>query len=253
MNSSDERKPASAQGFLLLAKSCHLEIPPLILIIEDEIPARSFLITSLMHAGFRVSRAATGCRGLGEFAMQRPDAVVLDLGLPDIAGSEVVRQVRERSSVPILALSAGSDPGEVAAARDAGANDVMAKPVEAGELLARLKRLMGDPLHVESQPAANSIQSRRPQRGPCRPVRLPRRPRSSPFAHGILAAGDARLSRRQSGDLSLPAQPALEFECKLEDRLPETSGQQPAPQTGTGSRASPLCADGEGCRVSNGG
>ncbi len=129
--------------------------PALILIIEDEIPARSFLITSLMHGGFRVSRAATGCRGLGEFAMQQPDAVVLDLGLPDIAGSEVVRQVRERSSVPILALSAGSDPCKVAAARDAGANDVMAKPVEAGELLARLKRLMSDPRHVESHPAEN--------------------------------------------------------------------------------------------------
>jgi len=127
--------------------------PALILIIEDEIPTRSFLITSLMHAGFRVSRAATGCRGLGEFAVQQPDAIVLDLGLPDIAGTEVVRQVRERSSVPILALSAGSDPGEVAAARDAGANDVMAKPVEAGELLVRLKRLICDPLLSESQPA----------------------------------------------------------------------------------------------------
>ncbi len=127
------------------------ENPPLILIIEDEIPARSFLITVLMHAGYRVSRAATGCRGLGEFAMQKPDAVVLDLGLPDIAGTEVVRQVRERSSVPILALAGESLPSDVAAARDAGANDVMPKPFQSAELLARLKRLVHDPLNVGSQ------------------------------------------------------------------------------------------------------
>jgi len=134
------------------------ENPPLILIIEDEIPVRSFLITSLMHAGYRVSRAATGCRGLGEFAMQQPDAVVLDLGLPDIAGTEVVRQVRERSSVPILALSAGSQPAEDASARAAGANDVMAKPFESGELLARLKLLVFGPLNIESQRAENLFQ-----------------------------------------------------------------------------------------------
>jgi two-component system, OmpR family, KDP operon response regulator KdpE len=111
-----------------------------------------------MDAGYRVSRAATGYRGLGEFSVQKPDAIVLDLGLPDIAGTEVVRQVRERSSVPIIAITIGSQPGEDAAARDAGANEVIVRPFEVGELLSRLGRLVRDPLRIDRQPAASHFE-----------------------------------------------------------------------------------------------
>ena len=118
------------------------ENPPLILIINDDRRARSVLTASLMHAGYRVSQAATGCRGLGEFAMQDPDAIVLDLGLPDIAGTEVVRQVRERSSVPILVLAGGYQDAEGAAAAGAGADAVVSRPVDVGASLAWLRRML---------------------------------------------------------------------------------------------------------------
>ncbi len=118
------------------------ENSPLILIVEDEIPARSFLTASLVHAGYRVSEAATGCRGLGEFAMQQPDAVVIDLELPDVAGTEIVRQVRERSSVPIVALARGGQPAEDAATVNAGADVVVFKPVDVGELVTRLRQML---------------------------------------------------------------------------------------------------------------
>ncbi len=113
--------------------------PPLILIVEDDIRERSLLAASLIQAGYRVSQAATGNRGLGEFAVQDPDAIVLDLGLPDIAGKEVVRQIRERSSVPILALADGYQDSEGAVA---GADTVVSRPISGGEILAWLRQTL---------------------------------------------------------------------------------------------------------------
>lgn len=116
------------------------ENPPLILVVEDDIRARSVLTASLMHAGYRVAEAATGSRGLGEFAVQRPDAIVLDLRLPDVSGAEIVRQVRERSSVPILAIADRDPHGEGAAAVGAGADVAVARPFDVGEILAWLRQ-----------------------------------------------------------------------------------------------------------------
>jgi two-component system, OmpR family, KDP operon response regulator KdpE len=118
------------------------DYPPLILIIEDKIPDRSLLIASLMHAGYRVSQAAAGGCGLAEFAMQKPDAVVLDLRLPDVAGTEIVRQLRERSSVPIVALACEGQPEEDAAAVDAGADVVVSRPFDVDDLLSRLRQIL---------------------------------------------------------------------------------------------------------------
>jgi two-component system KDP operon response regulator KdpE len=126
---------------------------PLILVIEDETRIRNSLVASLIHAGYRVSQAATGCHGLGEFAMQRPDAILLDLRLPDVAGAEIVRQVRERSAVPIVALSITDPGGETAAAVDAGANAVITDPFDTGELLGRLRHVLTNraPAECEAQ------------------------------------------------------------------------------------------------------
>ena len=96
------------------------ENPPLILVIEDELPTRQYLAAGLCGAGYRVLEAGSGCGGLGRFAMQEPDAVVLETRLSDVAGTEIMRQFRERSQVPIVALTADGDQGDKVAALDAG-------------------------------------------------------------------------------------------------------------------------------------
>jgi two-component system KDP operon response regulator KdpE len=113
------------------------------------------MTASLTQAGFRVIQATTDCHGLGEFAMHQPDAVVLDLALPDIAGTEVVRQVRERSSVPIIALSTTDAGDESASALDAGANAVIARPFESGELLGRLQLMLRNRASTECEAQEN--------------------------------------------------------------------------------------------------
>lgn len=128
--------------------------PPLVLIIDDESRERSLLTACLMHAGYRVVQAASGCRGLEEFSVQQPDAIVLDLDLADVGGAEIIRQLRERSRVPIVALSGGEQPGQENLSRQTGADDVIAKPVQITELLARLGRLVRMLPGAGNEPAA---------------------------------------------------------------------------------------------------
>jgi two-component system KDP operon response regulator KdpE len=112
---------------------------PLILVIEDEAPIRKFLRASLTNEGFRLAEASTGQEGLRLAASQPPDLVVLDLGLPDIDGLEVIQRLREWTSVPILVLSARGQESQKVAALDGGADDYLTKPFGVGELLARMR------------------------------------------------------------------------------------------------------------------
>jgi two-component system KDP operon response regulator KdpE len=112
---------------------------PLILVIEDETPIRRFLRASLGEHGYRLVEAETGRQGLSFAAMQPPDLVILDLGLPDIDGFEVTRKIREWSTVPILVLSARGQEADKVAALDAGADDYLTKPFGVPELMARLR------------------------------------------------------------------------------------------------------------------
>lgn len=112
---------------------------PLILVIEDEAPIRRFLKMSLLDQGFAFCEAATGKEGLSKVASERPDLVILDLGLPDTDGLEVTRQVREWSNVPIIVLSAREKENDKVEALDAGADDYLVKPFGIGELMARLR------------------------------------------------------------------------------------------------------------------
>lgn len=113
--------------------------PANILVIEDEQPIRRFLRVSLESVGHHVREAETAAKGLGEATVQPPDAIVLDLGLPDADGLTVIEQIREWSSVPIVVLSARGRESDKIAALDAGADDYLTKPFGAGELLARLR------------------------------------------------------------------------------------------------------------------
>ncbi|MCX6956253.1 MAG: response regulator [Verrucomicrobia bacterium] len=117
-------------------------VKPDILVIDDEIQIRRLLRLTLEGAGYRVREAETGALGLNEIAVQRPDAVILDLSLPDLAGLDILRRVREWSQIPVLILSVRDGEAEKIAALDAGADDYLTKPFGGGELLARLRVLL---------------------------------------------------------------------------------------------------------------
>jgi two-component system KDP operon response regulator KdpE len=111
----------------------------LILIVEDEPQIRHFLRTTLAAEGYRVIEAENGLRGVAEAATHKPDLVMVDLGLPDLDGVEVVKRIRAWSALPILILSARSAETDKVAALDAGADDYVTKPFGVGELTARIR------------------------------------------------------------------------------------------------------------------
>ncbi len=110
-----------------------------IIIIEDEAQIRRFLRTALIAEGYQVFEAENGKQGLTEAATRKPDLIILDLGLPDMDGVEVVKGVRSWSSVPVIILSARSQESDKISALDAGADDYLVKPFGVGELLARIR------------------------------------------------------------------------------------------------------------------
>jgi two-component system KDP operon response regulator KdpE len=115
---------------------------PGILIIEDDPAIRRFLRVSLSGHNYEVMDAQTGKEGLMQATQQPPEVVILDLGLPDMDGVEVIRQLREWSTVPIIVISARGQEKEKVAALDVGADDYLTKPFGIGELLARLRVAM---------------------------------------------------------------------------------------------------------------
>ena len=112
---------------------------PTALIIDDEVQIRRLLRVALEAAGYVVHDAETGQMGLQEIALRRPDVVLLDLGLPDMDGLEVLRRLREWSEVPVLILSVRDAEADKVAALDAGADDYVTTPFSTAELLARLR------------------------------------------------------------------------------------------------------------------
>ncbi len=113
-----------------------------ILVIDDEPQIRKFLRISLASQGYKVLEAGTGNDGLTQAALNKPDLLVLDLGLPDMDGQDVLSQFREWSSVPVLVLSVRASEGEKVRALDAGANDYVTKPFGIQEFLARIRSLL---------------------------------------------------------------------------------------------------------------
>jgi two-component system KDP operon response regulator KdpE len=110
-----------------------------VLVVDDERPIRRLLHTSLAAEGYEVIEAETGAQALAMAAREKPDAVLLDLGLPDQDGLDVLRQLREWSKVPVLVVTVRADETEKIAAFDSGADDYVTKPFGMGELLARLR------------------------------------------------------------------------------------------------------------------
>lgn len=113
--------------------------PPTAVIVEDEPQIRRFVRAALEAEGWQVFEADTVKKGLTEAGTRKPDLLVVDLGLPDSDGLELIRDVRGWSGVPIVVLSARSDEADKIAALDAGADDYLTKPFGVGELLARVR------------------------------------------------------------------------------------------------------------------
>jgi two-component system, OmpR family, KDP operon response regulator KdpE len=115
------------------------ESKPAVILIEDDPQIRRFLRTGLQSHGFEIHEAETGKLGLAEAANRKPDLVILDLGLPDVDGVEVVKALREWSAMPVIVLSARATETDKVSALDAGADDYLTKPFGLGELLARMR------------------------------------------------------------------------------------------------------------------
>jgi two-component system KDP operon response regulator KdpE len=112
---------------------------PRILIVDDELAIRRFLHTVLTSDEFYLHEAENGHAGLAAAAAFRPDVILLDLGLPDLDGIEVIKRIREWSPVPIIVLSVREHENDKVSALDAGADDYLTKPFGVGELLARIR------------------------------------------------------------------------------------------------------------------
>ncbi|MDX2145149.1 MAG: response regulator [Rhodospirillaceae bacterium] len=112
---------------------------PRVLIVDDEPQIRRFLRASLQAHDYEVVEADTGKEGVRQATLQKPDLIVLDLGLPDTDGLDVIKSVREWSKVPIIVLSVRSDESDKIEALDRGANDYVTKPFSMGEVLARMR------------------------------------------------------------------------------------------------------------------
>ena len=112
---------------------------PVALVIDDEVQIRRLLRVALESENYQVDEAQTGQQGLVEIANRKPAIILLDLGLPDMEGLEVLKRLREWSEAPVLVLSVRDDEGGKVAALDAGAEDYVTKPFSTPELLARLR------------------------------------------------------------------------------------------------------------------
>jgi len=123
-----------------------------VLVVDDEPAIRRFLRTSLAAHGHDVFEAADGQAALTAVAATRPDLVILDLGLPDMDGVQVTRQLREWTQIPILIVSVRGQESDKIAALDAGADDYVTKPFGLGELLARMRVALRHTLPTAQEP-----------------------------------------------------------------------------------------------------
>ncbi len=124
-----------------------------VLVVDDEPPIRRLLRTSLLAQGYRVIEAERGTEAIESIRQQRPDIVVLDLGLPDIDGLAVIQRVRQDSCVPIIVLSSRSDERGKVEALDLGADDYVTKPFGMEELVARIRTALRHRLQQQGEPA----------------------------------------------------------------------------------------------------
>jgi two-component system KDP operon response regulator KdpE len=130
---------------------------PRVLIVEDEAHMRRFLRTTLIHNGYDTLEAIDGVQAMEQAVSGDPSLILLDLGLPDVDGVEVVAKIRERSEVPIIIISARDFEYAKIEALDLGANDYVTKPFGAGELLARIRAALRVRSQLADSPGASVL------------------------------------------------------------------------------------------------
>jgi two-component system KDP operon response regulator KdpE len=130
---------------------------PVVILIEDEIQIRRFVRAALEAEGWQVHEADTAKRGLADAGTRKPDLLIVDLGLPDGDGIDIIRDVRGWSNVPIIVLSARTNEADKIAALDAGADDYLAKPFGLGELMARVRANLRRPRMVSTEAQNDAV------------------------------------------------------------------------------------------------
>ena len=129
-----------------------------VLVVEDDKSVRNLIVTTLRTHGYRYAEAPTGEAAIVQASSHNPDVILLDLGLPDMEGAEVIRRVRGWSNMPIIVISARSEDADKIAALDAGADDYLTKPFSVDELMARLRATQRRLAYtVSSAPADSSF------------------------------------------------------------------------------------------------
>lgn len=123
-----------------------------ILVVDDERPIRRFLRTTLAAQGHTVFQAANGQDALRAVTAHRPDVIILDLGLPDMDGQDVLRQLRVRSPIPVIVLSVRDDERTIVALLDEGADDYLTKPFGMEELMARVRLVLRRTVDASTEP-----------------------------------------------------------------------------------------------------
>ncbi|MCE5347521.1 MAG: response regulator [Bacteroidales bacterium] len=129
-----------------------MNLPETILIIDDEVQIRRLLEITLSSDGYKISEAATGKDGLITAATHNPSLIILDLGLPDIDGIEILRKLREWYKKPVIILSVRNSEEAIINALDNGANDYLIKPFRTGELLARIRAALRQIHDISNKP-----------------------------------------------------------------------------------------------------
>ena len=204
-----------------------------VLVVDDEPQVLRGITAALRAAGYQVSGAETAAGALEAAALRPPDAVVLDLRLPDGSGVEVCRRLREWSQAPVVVVSAVDEEDEKIAALDAGADDYVTKPYAVGELLARLRAALRraaapcrEPPAVRFGDVEVDLARREVARGRARP----------PHPHEYRPAGRAGPPSRAGADPPRPPGRGLGPGVRERDPLPAGLHGQPAPQAGGGPR-----------------
>ncbi len=209
-----------------------------VLVVDDEPAIQRFLNTALSAEGYSVFAAASGAEALAAVVAHRPDLIVLDLGLPDMDGSEVTRRVREWASVPIIILSVRGQEGDKIEALDAGADDYLAKPFSVGELLARMRVGLrpSDPFHHRAALRVGGALGR-----PCAAHGDGRREGGAAYTHGVRHPAAPGEPCRDGADPSPDL--ARGVGCRLRKGGPHAAGQhqQLATQDRGGSLTATLC------------
>ena len=209
------------------------EPSPVVLVVDDEVQIRRFLRAGLELDGFVVQDAETGADALKWVTLKQPDLIILDLGLPDMDGGDVLERLRAWSTVPTIVLSVRSNEAEKVRLIQGGADDYVVKPFGMAELLARAHAAMrrqvrasaGEPM-VKAGPLQH--RSRRPHRHAERPAR-------DDDAEGIQAAADPRAARRQRRDPPVSAEGSVGLAAHARHPLPADLRAQAAPEDRGGS------------------